>query len=428
MKLKKISLSKQLVFITIFSLIVMVVSLAIVLPKSLEPYFEQTVYSYLDKPLEIFEGDDNTNKQQIENIVYIQEKNTNTYVTSNYQEVLGVKNYTVLLKYIKNEQHGKFTYNGKTYYYSVTMRNYSSDKKIAITTDAYIKSLRTDMLVIAIPVVVIIFLLILVLLLLWSDMLVKKIEKLKLKIDNFQDPNFDVVKNKFEFDDELKLLDTTIDNMKDMILSREKYQREMYQNISHDFKTPIMVVKSYAEAYYDGIEKPETVIKVSEEQMNKLEKKVKTLLELNKITYLQNSYKNDNKIDVLPILENSIEKYKIINKKLKYEIIKDKNEVEYPGTLDMWESIFDNLLNNAERYANDKIVVTVKSDKIVFFNDGKPIEDDVIDDIFKPYKKGVKGENGLGLSIVKGNCDLLKCKVYAKNKKDGVTFTIEKQD
>ena len=42
--------------------------------------------------------------------------------------------------------------------------------------------------------------------------------------------------------------------MKEIILSQEKYKSEMYQNISHDFKTPITVIKSYIEAYNDGIE------------------------------------------------------------------------------------------------------------------------------------------------------------------------------
>ena len=39
----------------------------------------------------------------------------------------------------------------------------------------------------------------------------------------------------------MKLLDTTIDEMKEMILSKEKYERVIYQDISHDFKTSIMV-------------------------------------------------------------------------------------------------------------------------------------------------------------------------------------------
>ena len=44
----------------------------------------------------------------------------------------------------------------------------------------------------------------------------------------------------------------------------------MYQNISHDFKTPLTVIKSYIEAYNDKIEDANTVIDVISEQTEKL--------------------------------------------------------------------------------------------------------------------------------------------------------------
>ena len=73
-----------------------------------------------------------------------------------------------------------------------------------------------------------------------------------------------------------------------------------------------------------------------------------------------------------------------------------------------------------------EIVITIKENKIIFFNDGEPIEKEILSSMFEPYKKGKKGENGIGLSIVKGNCDLIGYKVIAKNKKNGVEFIINK--
>lgn len=54
------------------------------------------------------------------------------------------------------------------------------------------------------------------------------------------------------------------------------------------------------------------------------------------------------------------------------------------------------------------------------------IEKDILKDMFKPYNKGSKGENGLGLSILKANVDLIGYKVVAKNTKEGVEFIINK--
>ncbi|MBQ9023925.1 MAG: HAMP domain-containing histidine kinase [Bacilli bacterium] len=423
MKKYKIDLSKQLIIITIVSLLIMIISISLILPKSLEPFFEQTVFSYLSQPLNLSLNETSLNKGQ--DVAYIIYRNDGTYISSNYKKILNIDDYSKILKYT-NEKQGSFTYKTHKYYYFKKFDN--GNDVIAITNDNYIKMLRRDYLGIVIPIVIITYLIIIVLLTLWSRFIVNRLEKLKIKVDNINNPNINVIKNKYEFDDEIMLLDNTIDEMKEIILSQDKYKSEMYQNISHDFKTPITVIKSYIEAYRDNVENIDNVINVSEEQIQKLEKKVKTLLELNKITYLQNSYKNDEKINIYPTIESIVDKYKIINKNIKYEIKCDKKNILYNGNTDIWDSIVNNLLSNAIRYAKEKIVITIKNDNITFYNDGDKIDENVINNLFEPYKKGKKGENGIGLSIVKGNCNLIGYNVMAKNKKNGVEFIISKRN
>ena len=419
MKKIKFSLSKQLIIITLVSLVLMIGLISLILPKSLEPYFEDTVYSYLSKPLEVM-GKNHNFEEDTENVLYIQSINGNFVSNKDYKEIIDIDSLDMIKSYIEGD-HGKFTINNKTYYYSVKGR----EKVIALTNDTYIKSLRNNMLLVTIPVVIIIFVIILILLLIWSNKLVSKIERIKTKIDNFNDPDYKIEKEKHEIDDELKVLDNTIDEMKEMILSKEKYEREMYQNISHDFKTPIMVVKSYVEAYKDKIEKPDTVIKITEEEMNKLEKKVKTMLEINKNTYLKNNYKNNETIDIKKLLQDKIKKYKVINKDLKYKLNINGNSV-VNGNEEIWDSIIDNILSNAIRYAKSTIVITIEDKKITFYNDGDHIKDSIINKLFDPYVKDEKGEHGLGLSIVKKNIDLIKYKIYANNLDVGVEFVIER--
>ena len=422
MKKIKLNLSKQLIIITLLSLLVMIISISMILPVSLEPFFEETVFSYLRQPLDMFKNDFSIDKRN-EEVVYITQISDEYYISSNYQEVLEIEDYTKLIKYITNKQ-GSFTYKNKKYYYFKKIEKNRS--VIAITSDNYIKNLRKDYFGIIIPIVVITYFVILILLIVWSKYIVNRLEKLKLKVDNMNNENFNVVENKYEFDDEIMLLDDTIDEMKKIILSQDKYKSEMYQNISHDFKTPISVIKSYIEAYNDGIESYENVINVSDEEIKKLENKVKTLMQLNKITYLQNSYKNDSKVNVIPIINETVDKYKIINNKINYEIKCDKKEIFYSGNNDIFESIVNNLLSNAIRYAKKEIIITVKEDKIIFFNDGENIDKDIMNTMFERFKKGKNGENGIGLSIVKSNCDLIKCSISVKNKKNGVEFIITK--
>ncbi len=423
MKKLKIDLSKQLVIITLLSLVIMIISISIILPKALEPFFEQTVYSYLQQPLDMLEIISIDGKN--EDIAYIIYNENRTYISQDYRKILNIDDYTKLLKYIKQEK-GSFTYKNKKYYYIKKSTN--KNEVIAVTTDNYIKMLRRDYLGIVIPIVVITFAIILVLLVLWSRFIVYRLEKLKIKVNNINNEKFNIAKSKYEFDDEIRLLDKTIDEMKKIILSQDKYKSEMYQNISHDFKTPITVIKSYIEAYNDGIEESENVIKVSSEQIKKLENKVKILLEFNKITYLQNSYKKDKKININEIINPIIDKYKIINNNLNYKVKSDNSNILYNGNEDIWESIVNNILSNAIRYAKKDIIITIKEDKIIFFDDGENIDKDIIGKMFERFKKGKNGENGIGLSIVKSNCDLIGYNIHAKNKKNGVEFIISKRN
>lgn len=73
--------------------------------------------------------------------------------------------------------------------------------------------------------------------------------------------------------------------MRQEIEQNERTKQEMFQNLSHDFKTPITVIKSYAEAIEDGIaDVKDTTIII--EQTKKLEQKVNRLLEYNKLEYI----------------------------------------------------------------------------------------------------------------------------------------------
>ena len=131
------------------------------------------------------------------------------------------------------------------------------------------------------------------------------------------------------------------------------------------------------------------------------------------------------KIDIVPIIKSSMEKFKFHRSDLNWKlIVKDKNTI-YNGTKDIWETIVDNFFNNFIRYANKNIKITIKNNTINFYNDGDPIDDKIFDQIFTPYKKGIKGQFGLGLSIIKKSVDLCGYKISVKNERKGVNFMIK---
>ena len=201
----------------------------------------------------------------------------------------------------------------------------------------------------------------------------------------------------------------------------------MYQNISHDFKTPLTVIKSYIEAVHDGVESEEKALQIIDEQANKLEQKVHSLLYLNKLDYIKD-YKNITlkQVDISSLINASIEKFKFHRKDIKFTLNVDKNAKVY-GTEDLWETIIDNMLGNFMRYVEHEIKITVKPNKIVFYNDGPKIDEDLLEVIFVPFRKGMKGEFGLGLSIIKKTLNLMGYDVAIKNLKKGVSFIITKE-
>lgn len=422
MKEKQVTLFSQLISIALLVCTIAFISLAFILPKSLLPIYEKSLYQYLKQPLSFVESDINDNIIETD-IAYLYVVSTNDIVYSdNLSSIIKASPRQILLN-IKDE-YGKFRYLGRTYYYNTSYNN--DVKKISITDDKYISNIREDMLYRIFPVIIICVLLILILIVWWSQHLIKKIEHLKEKVDNLDNDDY-VDKYQFKVDDELKSLSNAIDDMRLTLKQQEEYKSQMYQNISHDFKTPLTVIKSYLEAIDDGMLESSDAKDVIKEQVNKLEQKVHSLLYLNKIDYIKNLNNSYNeKIDISQILNESIAKFKIQRPDVVWKVkIEDKKTV-FDGTYDMWEAIIDNILNNFVRYADKMINVTIRNDKIIFFNDGPNIDEKIVNDIFTPYKKGIKGQFGLGLSIVKKTVALVGYEVSVKNDKKGVNFIIKK--
>ena len=423
MKPLKNNLMKQLVTIGIIIVLIIALSLIILLPRLLLPIYEKNIYEYLKKPLELIDIDINSNDNVTSSdVAYIYIKSNGDIVTSsNYSNIINAS-YDIVIEKMDKE-YGKFYFQGKTYYYYTMSVN--GDYRVSISTSNYVLEIRKDILFTIYPIIFITLLVISALLVFWASNLALKIEHLKEKIDNLD--NDDYVDNyDYLVDDELKVLSEAIDNMKLHLKKEEEYKNQMYQNISHDFKTPLTVIKSYIEAVDDGVENTDTAAKVIKEQINKLEIKVHSLLYLNKLNYIKdfNEYKNS-QVDLSQILSSCVEKFKIQRPDIEFKIcIMDKKTI-FNGTFDMWETIIDNLLNNFMRYASKQIKITVKNGKINFYNDGPNINEDVLDEIFTPYTKGIKGQFGLGLSIVKKTITLLGYEIIVKNDKKGVNFMIK---
>ena len=415
-------LSKQLVWLVGFIFVILFIILGLVLPKMLIPVAENNIYNYLREPLQLVNGNVDYKLLDTE-IAYIYVVGDSVLTTKNLQAELDIDNVSSLMKKITNE-YGKLKYKHKYYYYYAIENE--RVKKIAITNDSYINKTKTEILGSIFPIVLGTCLLIGLILVAWSTIIVKKIEKLKDKVDNIDNPDYNH-KLDFEVDDEIKSLGLAIEDMRLSLINQEEYRNQMYQNISHDFKTPLTVIKSYIEAVDDKVEDEATALKVIKEQTSKLEQKVHSLLYLNKLDYLKDS-KNIElvPVDMEEIIKTEVEKFKFYRKELNFIVEYDKKS-QFVGTVENWETILDNLLGNFIRYATTTIKITAKQNKLILYNDGDNISNDYLEGIFTPFRKGIKGQFGLGLSIVKKTLNIMNYDITINNEKKGVSFIITKR-
>ena len=416
------TLSKQLVWLVGFIFVILFIILGLVLPKMLIPVAENNIYNYLREPLQLVNANVDYKLLDTE-IAYIYVVGDSVLTTKNLQDELDIDNVSSLMKKINNE-YGKIKYKHKYYYYYAIENE--RVKKIAITNDSYINKTKTEILGSIFPVVLGTCLLIGLILVAWSTIIVKKIEKLKDKVDNIDNPDYNH-KLDIELDDEIKSLGLAIEDMRLSLINQEEYRNQMYQNISHDFKTPLTVIKSYIEAVEDGVEDEATALNVIKEQTSKLEQKVHSLLYLNKLDYLKDS-KNIElvPVDMEKIIKTEVEKFKFYRKELNFIVEYDKKS-QFVGTVENWETILDNLLGNFIRYATTTIKITAKQNKLILYNDGDNISNDYLEGIFTPFRKGIKGQFGLGLSIVKKTLNIMNYDITINNEKKGVSFIITKR-
>lgn len=421
MKNGKIKLSQQLLALVGIAFVLLFTSLGVVLPQILIPFAESNIYNYLSEPLKVINNDVDKLLLDTE-VAYIYVVNGKSAYSDNLDEVINVDDVNLLLKKI-SETYGKFIYNHKNYYY-YTIKD-KGITKIALTNDKYIEQTKVALISAIFPIVLGTFLVIGLILVLWSTLLVRKIEKLKLKIDNIDNVNYDH-SIQFDQDDELRSLGLAIEDMRLSLINQEEFRNQMYQNISHDFKTPLTVIKSYVEAVEDDVEDEKTALSVIKQQTQKLEQKVHSLLYLNKLDYLKNSKKVTNElVDMNKIINDEVEKFKFHRKDIQFIVSIDEKS-KYYGTSEHWEIIFDNLISNFMRYVHTTIKITAKQNKLILYNDGDNIDNDLLEGIFTPFRKGIKGEFGLGLSIVKKTLNIMNYDISIKNEKKGVSFIITK--
>ncbi len=230
-------------------------------------------------------------------------------------------------------------------------------------------------------------------------------------------------------EDEIGRLAYSMNIMQEELKRTDKEEKMFLQSISHDLKTPVMVIMSHAEAIVEGVyvESMEKNAEIIRDEAIRLQKKINHLLYLNTLSYvLENSSDND-KVNLKSLLIHIVDRFETVNNKVHWEL--DINDLSTYGNVDKIQVSLENILDNGLRYAKENMKVTLKRSgnyaEIEIFNDGPNIKSESIDKIFDNLYKDKTGNFGLGLAISKKIIDFYKGEIKAVNRENGVSFIIK---
>lgn len=211
---------------------------------------------------------------------------------------------------------------------------------------------------------------------------------------------------------ELNELVATLNQTNDELTKIDELQKEILANVSHDLKTPLTMIKAYAEmvrdlTYKDDI-KREDNLNVIIEETDRLNLLVNDIIELTKINNdLQNL--NITEFDLVELINSIINRFSIMDANF---VFKNKLPIIVKADKIRIEQVIYNLIINAINYTGEdkKVIINLKeNDKYVHVeikDTGKGIDEEDLKLIWKRYYKvdkkyrREKKGSGIGLSIV----------------------------
>lgn len=261
----------------------------------------------------------------------------------------------------------------------------------------------------------------------FAGSIVNPILELELFAEEVAKRNWNVMSPPTE-NDEIGMLASALERMKDALKQAEERDRRFLQAASHDLKTPIMIIKGYAQAQIDGMhtDSEMNTSEIIREEASKLERRVKQLIHMNTLGHTLGYEDRWAEVRLDRMLRSLTERFKVIRSDIEW--ITKLEELEVLGDGDALLIALENIFENQIRFADKKVHITLTHDdnigRIAISNDGLRFETEDPLTLFDPYRKDLEGQFGLGLSIVRQVVEGHNGTVNAVSLDNGVEFEI----
>lgn len=267
-----------------------------------------------------------------------------------------------------------------------------------------------------------------------SNKITEPITKITKKAKELGEGNYNI---EFDSSDVLEIdeLANTLNHVSKDLSKIDTLRRDLMANVSHDLKTPLTMIRAYAECVrdisYKDKEKREKDLNIIIEETERLNVLVNDILDLSKMQANADELSLE-KFDLCEVIKEVMTRYEILKTTEDYNfIIEIPDKAEVNADKKKITQVIYNLINNAINYTgSDKLVIVrlknTRKEYIFEVEDtGKGIKKEEIPYIWdKYYKKDKKHQRnvvstGIGLSIVK--------EILTKHKFDyGVKSTLKK--
>ena len=276
------------------------------------------------------------------------------------------------------------------------------------------------------------------LILLASHYIVKPIKRLTGAAKEMAKGNLSFrIKHKKE--DEIGELMDSFNHMATELQKIDIMRENFVSNVSHEIQSPITAIRGFTRAISDGIIPPENhkeYLEIIYQETIRLSKLSDHLLRLASLDsdnhpFHPTRYRLDEQLRRMILATEPLWTEKNLHVEL------DLRECQVYADQDLFEQVWQNLINNAIKYSdeNGRIEVLLEDNTdavhVHIKNTGKPIPETDLPHIFERFYTVDKarsqsgGGNGLGLSIVKKIIELQKCEIDVQsNEAEGTCFTV----
>jgi signal transduction histidine kinase len=307
--------------------------------------------------------------------------------------------------------------------------------KVLFDTTPYIKS---QILIIKISLVIILISL-LISYFVWkifTGYTLRDLRKISQEAKNISLDSYDEIQCEWCNDDEVKILANTINQSILKIRNQTQNLKQFITDVSHEFKTPLMVINSKIDLYKKLVEKwkskPDDLDKLLDTIKNRT-KKLNNILETlfilsRKTEWIEEfDYKEVSLKEYLPSYINDYIANSEKNISLSYHF---EGNIVQKIDKNIFNIIIDNLVSNAVKFSDENGVIEIwwNSREIWIKDYGKWMKKDVLNNIWdKFYREDVNQEwFWVGLFIVARIVQLFKWKIEVESEKgQGSKFVIK---